>query len=103
MRVKALKNYNWSINYQVVDFHKGNEYEVPEGLALEMLNAEGYVELVQVGKKKVQVAEENKAIKAAPENKETEGDNTSFGFGLKKKDKKDKKEKGKKGRPKKAK
>ncbi len=83
MKIKAKEDYDWSVDYKVRSFKKGEVCELPEVLAMKMVNS-GRAEVCTEKPKKVEevkaidpVSEkpvagpaENKAIESADENKE---------------------------------
>lgn len=83
MEIEAKKDYEWSVDYKVRCFKKGETCDLPEALAMNMVNA-GYSRLYSSCEQKSSEAkaievsietpetgpEENKAIESAEENKE---------------------------------
>jgi hypothetical protein len=75
MKLKALKDLNWSIDRKAVKFEKDSVFDVNDKVANDMINA-GAAELVSENKaqkpNKKTLVEENKAIEETDENKESE-------------------------------
>lgn len=83
MKIEAKKDYNWSLNYKVKNFKKGEICEITEEIGEKMIEG-GYACAYRAKDKKVNESksikapaeipstgpEENKAIESAEENKE---------------------------------
>ena len=70
MRLKAKKQFDWSIEYKKVDFKEGQEFEISEELGSKMIDA-NFAKRVEdePRPKKETLIESNKSIDSIPENK----------------------------------